>query len=257
MMSPKTMCRPPNPAAMNASPHAGGVSSAAAPMSMKHTPITGTTRTENVPAVTTPAPYSSSQSAGIISSAPAADSANVSTTPAATGGRKLRKNLRLGPDCSGSPARFAFAATAHPAIPTDTTASAIHTASHRTVPGCSDATTAATSAVSPSSTPPHPGTAVHDPARSTVWRMKRRSSIARASSDTGSEVRSLRDGAGIMDEILLQDAGHCQVLCNTKNAGVELAGLAADFVGGGCGGGGGWGSDSRVSRFGSRLRIRL
>ena len=37
-------------------PHAAGRNSATLPASMKHSPITGTMRTENAPPVTTPVP---------------------------------------------------------------------------------------------------------------------------------------------------------------------------------------------------------
>ena len=50
------MCTPPNPATINAVPQAGGVNSAQAPNTMNAAPITGTMRTEYVPAVTTPVP---------------------------------------------------------------------------------------------------------------------------------------------------------------------------------------------------------
>ena len=46
---------------------------------------------------------------------------------------------------------------------------------------------AATMAVTPIATPPHPGTAVKDEARSIVSRMKRRLSIARPWSEGGSD----------------------------------------------------------------------
>ena len=50
------MCSTPNPNARYQLPHPAGDSSAAAPSPMKHTPMIGTTRTENAPAVTIPAP---------------------------------------------------------------------------------------------------------------------------------------------------------------------------------------------------------
>src|SRR2546422_5884052 len=64
MRVPKATWSPPNPAAKSQFPQAGGPSSAAAPTSMKHRPITGTTRTENAPPVTKPVPYNSSQVPG-------------------------------------------------------------------------------------------------------------------------------------------------------------------------------------------------
>src|SRR5881409_3897018 len=54
MVMPNPTCRPPNPAAMSQLPHAAGPNSAAAPTSMKQSPITGTIRTENAPPVTNP-----------------------------------------------------------------------------------------------------------------------------------------------------------------------------------------------------------
>src|SRR5881409_3897021 len=41
MIIPNPTCRPPNPAAMSQLPHAAGPNSAAAPTSMKQSPITG------------------------------------------------------------------------------------------------------------------------------------------------------------------------------------------------------------------------
>src|SRR5947208_12766655 len=64
MVMPNPTCRPPNPAAMSQLPHAAGPNSAAAPTSMKQSPITGTIRTENAPPVTNPVPYRSSQVPG-------------------------------------------------------------------------------------------------------------------------------------------------------------------------------------------------
>ena len=52
MLVPKRMCSPPNPRAMARSPAAGAARSASPPKIMKQIPITGTTLTEKVPAVT-------------------------------------------------------------------------------------------------------------------------------------------------------------------------------------------------------------
>jgi hypothetical protein len=56
MTQPKPTCSAPKPAAIQASPQAAGVASAAAPSAMKPIPISGIARTEKVPAVTTAAP---------------------------------------------------------------------------------------------------------------------------------------------------------------------------------------------------------
>ncbi len=54
------------------------------------------------------------------------------------------------------------------------------------IENCCQATTAAQRAVTPIRTPPHPGTAVKDDARSIASRIKRRLSIARACNAGGS-----------------------------------------------------------------------
>ena len=51
---------------------------------------------------------------------------------------------------------------------------------HRLPSGQPQASAAATSAVAPIATPPQPGTAVNGVARSMVWRMNERSSMARS-----------------------------------------------------------------------------
>jgi len=50
------MCRPPKPIARSQASQLTGANNAAVPRTMKHIPITGTTRIENAPPVTTPAP---------------------------------------------------------------------------------------------------------------------------------------------------------------------------------------------------------
>ena len=50
------MCNAPKPAMRSAVLHDGGAKTAMAPSTVKHAPITGTTRTEKVPPVITPAP---------------------------------------------------------------------------------------------------------------------------------------------------------------------------------------------------------
>src|SRR5207244_6969539 len=81
MVTPNPTCRPPNPAAMSQLPHAAGPNSAAAPTSMKQSPIKGTIRTENAPPVTNPVPYSSSQVPGSACHRPARYSTTVSSPP--------------------------------------------------------------------------------------------------------------------------------------------------------------------------------
>src|SRR5438309_9614828 len=86
MTAPNTMCNPPNPAPSSQLPQAGGPNSAAAPASMKHSPITGTMRTENAPPVTKPGPYRSSHTPGSASHSTPRHNANASTPPTAMGG---------------------------------------------------------------------------------------------------------------------------------------------------------------------------
>src|SRR5256885_15175639 len=110
MMAPNTIGRPPNPAAMHQLPHAGGPNSATSPVSMKHSPMTGTTRTENAPAVATPAPYSMSHVAGSVWLTPARYSATGRKPPAATGGGELNTKHPAGPDRTGAFGAFGFGA---------------------------------------------------------------------------------------------------------------------------------------------------
>src|ERR1700687_4380055 len=77
-----------------------------------------------------------------------------------------------------------------------------------------EAIVAAPSAVIPRATPPQPGTAVNEPARSIVSRMKRILSRARSSSETGEGGRT-GNGWLIINEITGWPQG-CQVLCNAK-----------------------------------------
>jgi len=58
--------------------------------------------------------------------------------------------------------------------------------SQRSSVGCWDAMLAAMSALAPIATPPQPGTAVNEPARSMVSRMNRKLSIACVCKETGS-----------------------------------------------------------------------
>src|SRR6266568_4330698 len=130
MTPPKMMCRPPNPAPISQLPHAAGPNSAAAPAAMKHTPITGTTRTENAPPVTNPVPYSSSQVPGSACHNPARYSATVRSPPTTIGGRKLSPKRRPGPERIGSFTAYAFRTIADPPIVSATRASPSHTDRH-------------------------------------------------------------------------------------------------------------------------------
>src|SRR5213594_681723 len=185
MIPPNTMCSPPNPAAISQLPHAAGPNSAAAPATMKHSPITGTIRTENAPPVTNPVPYNSSQVPGSACHSPARYSATVSRPPTTIGGRNLNPKRRPGPERIGSFTAYAFRTMAEPPIVSATSASPSHARSHSSGVRCRAARKAAASAVAPTATWPHPGTAVNDPARSIVCRMKRRLSSARSRNGWG------------------------------------------------------------------------
>src|SRR2546426_4839174 len=108
MTAPNTMCKPPNPAPSSQLPQAGGPNSAAAPASMKHSPITGTIRTEKAPPVTKPVPYRSSHTPGSAYDWPARYSAIVSRPPTAMGGMKPNQNRRPGPERIGSFTAYAL-----------------------------------------------------------------------------------------------------------------------------------------------------
>jgi hypothetical protein len=100
-------------------------------------------------------------------------------------GVKAAANFRPGPESSASLARCDFQADPATPIAAAKSASAIHTATHRAPRAAGPAAQAATSAVEPIRTPPRPGTAVNEPARSMVWRMYRKLSIAWACSSKG------------------------------------------------------------------------
>src|SRR5439155_889012 len=146
MRVPKATWSPPNPAAKSQFPQAGGPSSAAAPTSMKHRPITGTTRTENAPPVTKPVPYNSSQVPGSAYARPARYSTTVSRPPAAIGEMKLSQKRRPGPERIGSLPAYAFRTMAHPPMASATTASPNHVTSHSSRVGCRAARSAAANA---------------------------------------------------------------------------------------------------------------
>src|SRR5579862_429588 len=112
-----------------------------------------------------------SQSPGIAATAPAFHNARVSTAPANNEGKKLNTNFRAGADHSGRPAALALRRIASTPTAMANSASPSQIASHSPRDGACDANPAAASAVTPISTPPQPGTAVNDPARSIVSRM--------------------------------------------------------------------------------------
>src|ERR1700735_1930512 len=175
MMVPNSTCRPPNPApsqkSFHGTLHAGGAKIAMTPSARKHRPITGTTGTENAPPVTTPVPYSISHTPGMAGTAPARHKTNVRAAPAISGGTKLNTNLRAGADHMGNPAFDAFRHIAKIPMATASAPSIIHTPSHALTEVVRVAIRLAAIAVHPITTPPHPGTAVKDPARSIVSRM--------------------------------------------------------------------------------------
>src|SRR5207302_3615258 len=96
-----------------------------------------------------------------------------------------------------------------------TKASAGQVASHAWGAVSGAATNDAARAVQPLAKPPQPDTAVNEPARSIVSRMRRRLSAACASSATGS---GRRERNGPAEDMLLGYAwrNRCQVLCKTK-----------------------------------------
>src|ERR1043165_6277665 len=101
MINPKMMCKPPKPAASQRFAQAGETKSAAAPSTMKQTPVTGTTGTENIPPVTTPVPYSKSQTPGMTEVIPFRKKIAVSKAPTINGGDKLNTTFRPAPENNG------------------------------------------------------------------------------------------------------------------------------------------------------------
>src|SRR5438309_1436418 len=77
---------------------------------------------------------------------------------------------------------------------------------------------AAASAVNPIAAPPQPGTAVKDPARSIVSRMKRRLSAARSSRGTRTGRGDRAGSAGGIDLRGYARTEGCQVLCTTESS---------------------------------------
>src|SRR5271168_744884 len=159
------MCRPPKPSASHTSfhgtLHAAGVNMANAPSIRKQAPITGTTGTEKAPPVTTPVPYSMSQTPGIAVAAPARHNTTVSAAPTASGGTKLNTNLRAGADHIGIPALDALRHIARMPIVTASAPSIIQVTIQASVDVSRTAMKLVITAVTPIATPPHPGTAVN------------------------------------------------------------------------------------------------
>src|SRR5580698_3191213 len=206
MTIPNARCSPPNPTARNVVPQANGQNNATAPSDMKQSPMTGTTRTENAPPVTTPVPYSSSQVPGMAAGKPARYKTAVSNPPTSRGGAKLKTNRRAGAENNGPFAALALRLIASTASTMANAASSSQVASQRSSVGCRLAMAAAASALMPMATPPHPGTAVNEPARSIVSRMRRRLSIAWVCNETGSAraarmLRTVAIGAIIGDSL--------------------------------------------------------
>ena len=111
-------------------------------------------------------------------------------------------------------ARRAFRAMAKAPITAASAASASHIWSQAARVGCIAARPAIASAVTPMATPPHPGTAVNDVARSIVSRMKERLSIARSCS-AGDGVLGDRN-CGLGDARVPRGTGSRQLLCSIK-----------------------------------------
>src|SRR5271170_6889138 len=143
MMIPNARCNPPNPAARKVVPQVNGQNSATAPSDIKQRPITGTTRTENAPPVTTPVPYSNSQVPGIAAAKPARYKTAVSNPPTSKGGAKLNTNRRAGAESSGPLAALALRLMASTASTIAKAASSSQVMSQRSSVDCRLATAAA------------------------------------------------------------------------------------------------------------------
>jgi len=108
---------------------------------------------------------------GIHSTEPARRKARVSATPASSGTEKLTVKRRAGPFHAGPPALVALATMNADAIPMASAASRNQTAHQAPNVACRDAPQAAPRAVAPTTTVPHPGTAVKAAERSIVSRI--------------------------------------------------------------------------------------
>ncbi len=135
------------------------------------------------------------------------------SAPATSGGEKLSAKRRPGPENRETLAAPLLSFIAHSEIASATPASAIHTATQRPCSGWTAASAAAASALTPTPTIPHPGTAVNDPASSMVLRMNRRLSIAWSCRAGGS---SRCGRLAVMERSLAARRGWHQVLCDVK-----------------------------------------
>src|SRR6185369_6360705 len=100
-------------------------------------------------------------------------------------GAKPAMNLRPGPENKGIWKRRDLSTTPPSPMDIAITAAVVQTASQPPALGWRAARRAAPNATTPISTPPLPGTAVNDPARSSVCRMYFRLSMACSCSSTG------------------------------------------------------------------------
>ncbi len=184
---------------MRTFPHSIGAKMATAPIVMKQIPMTGTTLTENAPPVTTPVPYKSNHIPGNISSASSLASASDINAPASSGGARLSVNFLPGPDMSFKSAARAFRFIITAPIVSASGNSPAQTIIHSCSSSIRDASNPATTALTPIITPPQPGTAVNDEARSIVSRMYFKLSIARPCNDDGiTSSSSARIGSAIL-----------------------------------------------------------
>src|SRR5581483_729444 len=112
-----------------------------------------------------------SHTPGIAAMAPARHKTIVSAAPTTKGGTKLNTNFLAGADQTGSPAFDALRHIARIPIAMARTPSISHVVSQAPGDVCLKATKLAPTAVTPMATPPQPGTAVNEPARSMVSRI--------------------------------------------------------------------------------------
>src|SRR4029079_17531643 len=126
--------------------------------------------------------------------------------PTIIGGEKLSTSFRTGPDGKGMFAACDLNAIDATEIPTAIRASATQVATRAQGSDCRAATSAATMAVRPITTWPHPETAVKVTARSITPRIKLRLSMARACISGGSDRRGRRGSTGAMVYTLIKGA---------------------------------------------------
>src|SRR5687767_10553131 len=158
------MCSNPKLRIMSTVFHAAGAKRVPAPATIKAAPITGTIRTENAPAATTPVPYSSIQMPGSSAYIPRCMNAKVTTMPTTNTGVKLNNSLRAEPVRSGRLADLALSYMNQTEIRSARNASTAQTTTHSTDGPRVAETRAATIAVVPMTTCPQPETAVNVPA---------------------------------------------------------------------------------------------